>query len=139
MLPDGLAWLFWTGFIAVALGEAFLGRKARQQGAPVAVRRTEALWAMGIAGVLVFAGRAAAAITRPARNVDEAAAAAFAEFLRSTGESLFSRPWVFRGFVGVYLVGPLDDPYTRVDIVTSAVVALTGVLIGLTALSLGCR
>jgi len=139
MLPDRLAWLFWTGFTAIALGEAFLGRKARQQGAPVAVRQTGALMAMGIAGVLVLAVRAVAAITRSGRNVDEAAAAAFAEFLRSTGEGLFSRPWVFRGFVGVYLIGSLDHPYTWVDIVTSAVVALTGVLIGLTALSLGCR
>jgi len=139
MLPDRLAWLFWTGFTAVALGEAFLGRKARQQGAPVAVRQTSALMVMGIAGILVLAVRAVAAITRSVRNVDEAAAAAFAEFLRSTGEGLFSRPWVFRGFVGVYLIGSLNDPYTWVDIVTSAVVALTGVLIGLTALSLGCR
>src|SRR5215472_16574691 len=139
MLPKHLAWLFWTSFIAVALGEAFLGRKARKQGAPVSPRRTRALMAMGIAGVLVLAVRAVAAITRSGRNVDEAAAAAFAEFLRSTGEGLFSRPWVFRSFVSVYLIGSLDDPFTRVDIVTSAVVALTGVLIGLTALSLGCR
>src|SRR5215467_16077062 len=139
MLPDRLAWLFWTAFIAVALGEAFLGRKVRQQGAPVAVRQTRALMAMEIAGALVLVVRAVAAIARSGRSVDEAAAAAFAEFLRSTGEGLFSRPWVFRGFVGVYLIGSLDDPFTRVDIVTSAVDALTGVLIGLTALSLGCR
>ena len=139
MLPDRLAWLFWTSFTAIALIEAFLGRKARQQGAPIVGRQTGALMAMVIAGVLVLAVRAVAAITRSGRSVDEAAAAAFAEFLRSTGEGLFSRPWVFRGFVGVYLIGSLDDPFTRVEIVTSAVVALTGVLIGLTALSLGCR
>src|SRR5262249_46171178 len=139
MLPDRLAWLFWTGFTAVALGEAFLGRKARQQGAPVAVIQTSALMAMGIAGILVLALRAAAAITRPVRNVDQGPAAALAEFWRSSGPGLFSRPWVFRGFVGVYLIGSLNDPYTWVDIVSSAVVALTGVLIGLTPLSLGCR
>src|SRR5262252_4522815 len=44
MLPKHLAWLLWTGFIAVALGEAFLGRKARQQGAPVVGRQTGHSW-----------------------------------------------------------------------------------------------
>ena len=130
-------WLGWMAFIAVALGEALLSRNGDQQTAPPTRRGTRALVAVGIAAVLVFAVRAVAAITRPGRNVDEAASAMFAEFARSTGESLFSKPWIFRTYAAVYLAGSLKYPYTWVDTITSAVVALTGVLIGLTALSLG--
>jgi hypothetical protein len=125
--------LVWPVLVALAAFEVHARR-----GAPAVDVREAELRRGGWVAVLVIAltmgvVRASLSVGRDFHNVDEAQYAASADHARRTGESLFG-PRNLGGHQWLFLLGSLDDPYTAVDLATSAAVAATGALLGLAIL-----